>query len=662
MLPSYIIQDGSALNGCAYDCRPRYWISIPTIGCCGQWCNTYTTKCMYYEPYIICGRFSKNYAYDIQQNKNYSCGNGAVNMYGEYVNKINPFDGINIECCGYCFCNGTRIKYVQMGAGAIMTSTGCGYCAVCICYLSSGTNSLSNFYRTLGCGCTYRSIVLNDSSQSICCYYKLSDPCLPILSYVDNWSCNNNCVCTYLNFGIFKKDPLLSYICCEDTGSCIGKRDVVIALYGNGPIVIDCRSIYLCGNPNNTSSSCLDINIGVDVEGNKWYSYYGRRWGVYMNYQWCCCPSSSTLAYIIEGDFPSKNFNCVYNNCNTTITKIWRLPVCLSPYSCAACGNLGETVSGPSTYDICKIKNFYIVNRNWFQFIVCNSAVCICNGTHNPTPYILDTNNNKVYTVFHGNKCDNAYCNWCLGWDVAHFVSYTTRNTFLVANFVRACGSLIRVFEYSCDFTPISGCCFGINQCYYSPKFLYDCIEDSLLIFYHPQPYTNPSDFQREPYISKIPANTGMINNFICAQDCCFCNSNVAVQLTTNCTYKNNHPCMSVCLPTVCVHTLNPTIDILCGTSGCYCGYISVPCMSCCGNNNIGKYFFKLPIFVCTLEGPLTRGIHTPCYFYRENACYASGIGSCDYTNVYQYSNMHPYVQREGNSSWTPRYVCYFPI
>lgn len=649
MLPSYLMQDGSALNGCVYDCRPRYWMSCLTQhpSTCSYGIYWFSDSCCHYsEPYISCQScYRKSYVYTILSNSN---SRAAIGVFGDGINRFNSMNGMNIECCNYCFCGGTKIKYIRQGVTSVITTTGCGYRAhpinVCDTFSSMSvidisTISYRSFLNTVGCGDISKQTYGSYLSRTYCiqCIYRLCNSCRPIAVFT--LKCNCEGFSSYAVFGTSIKDPLFSYICCECCTTLPHWRGVAIKFYGGV-----CNYIitnYTCNPYSDTGA--MPINFGLNEQENVWFAYHGLNSCIYSQYQWGC--ANATFAYIMEGDMPSSDFNCIYNNCNTTIKKIWRLPRCIIPYytDTSAQAPAKSTSYSGANFNICKVNNFYIVNRYWLTLGCTDYAVCVYSNTLNPTPFILNTNTNQVYTVFHPNKSTVPFENFCLGWYTPHFVAYTTRNTFLVANHIPQCCGYIRVFEYTCNFTPISGCCYGMSHGSIgerSPKFLYDCIEDSLMVFSYRDNWCNTgADISTEPTIFKMPSCTGIINNMITSQDLCNCLCTITGDYT--CFIKNTHARMCACNPTICTYTLTPSTDILCGTSGCYCGYVSVQCMCCCGTCNIGKYFFNLPIEIVEQKLYFCRGCQTPCCFIR-----------CAYTSCYLNTENGIYNLNCGN------YIC----
>ena len=118
MLPSYIIQDSSSLNGCLYDCRPRYWISKPMHGSVGYPC-AFLYRCVSGtalgtpSPHIVCYPCFKK-SYRVYYTNGYYDIND-IDIYGNIIATNGNLTIRNVELCQYIY-DGKIVKYINPSA------------------------------------------------------------------------------------------------------------------------------------------------------------------------------------------------------------------------------------------------------------------------------------------------------------------------------------------------------------------------------------------------------------------------------------------------------------------------------------------------------------------------------------------------------------------
>lgn len=539
MLPAYLLQDGSLVRDWQVinDDRPKYWVSTNCF---------FTQSCDYlsgnisYSPRPICfPNYQKGYTFDNGRNSIHYIDQFGNSKYTEYMNAC------NVESCGYIF-NGQNVKYFHpcdlcgtQGSNWYGITTTCN-CTYKICRLVACNAFMQTYISSFGGG----TIPYNTGGY---CPYIITD-ISQHLKYV-SICCNNSCFNISIN--LYNSNIIEDLICCR---------------YNNL-----WKNIYYSFCSCNTAATFTKQVVDIIKHECKWISY--------LTDDRC----SATMGWIVEGELPTCICNIYYDSeCKTGLTKIWKVPksIYYSCYNCCSVCNIGD-LDGYIKYDsITKINNFYNINSSFCNAYYFN-VTWICGWRYyRNSSLLLNTTNNIIYGISPFTTPLVSPC-CSFGWRNPIYATLTVRNTVLV---LQTCADNVNVYEYSCNMCPIIGCCYGIcvyGNCFDSwstgVKYLYDCVDDTIMFFLYP---TCKFSNGKTPDILKLPSCTNRVNSKIipCYGTTC-CHYGI---YSGYCFIKNTAPEMCCCcMPCIISYTI-PSTEIISGTAGCYCGFISRNCLCVC--------------------------------------------------------------------------------
>lgn len=545
MLPSYIIQDKTSISNCIYTCNPRYWISNPqnvaifehcVSDFCGNCC--YCNSNLIQSPTIICySDYIKSYAF-----YNWNNRRTYIDLYGNNLSYGGCDIVKDVTQCNYLY-NGDIVKFLYAGGDKLTTSNGSSYYALTICK----TCGMQMFLDTIGCG-----------DKWICGFVTYHR------GYV---SCNYNYIhCAY---------HLIGSCCCQLFNI---KFNIGYNLYDSvitENIICKCwRTVdFYFGKIHYTSCCCY--NFLNKIPSFIFCKYSNKNiFNVFVSSGTPCggtIPNSMIGYYFVIGDIPQYDTTCIYNKNITLVNKIIGIPRCIT---CNA-----NYTPNSIRYDniINSFNNIYTINASFCCVpYAWNSAIGIDlngDGTNSAPSINIDLNNKKITTIYL-NRCFYNYCSECnCYFRIPIFSIPTKRETNLVIDYY---SGYLRFFEYTKTWMNIKSSCYALGiegygicngLCAISPKFLYDDIEDAIIIGMHPL-YACGFFAYSDPYIMKIPTCVNIMKNFICK------NNEVVYGV---CYYLDNNASLFTNPPIISTYDILDSY-ILCGTNGCCCGYITDTC------------------------------------------------------------------------------------
>lgn len=502
-------------------------------------------------------------------NRGYTFNSGSSPEYIDIHGGFKPtetFPGCNILSCGYLFC-GSTAKYISFVDGCLYLTleNGCLYWG-CL-YCNNGTSFY--YYCNFGAG----------NYTLYCCQF------IDISQHLKKVTIGKGTLCSILCLDYYTGNIISDTICCNYTN-------------------------YWC-NVSLTINSCApaDSVMGFNSKICKWYGFAS-----------CCSCTSQNIGVIIEGDMCLCACCDIFDNCClTSVTKIWQVPKSIL-YSNGIC-----SFDSFNFYNcIHNINDFYMINAT--HPTLYNTCCSPTTGdTYRHSSILLNKNTNTIYGITH--KCACTIQNLCYidTFRTPVYATLTTRNTVIV---IQTCSNLINFYEYTCNLTPITSCCFGISITFstncFGFTYKYDDVDDAILIGIFDTNYIKngcSSQLMKLPsctgcIVNKIKCNFGCTNSTCCSRILCY-----------YMFYNNNAPEVCGCSPCIITCSL-PCSNYISGTAGCYCGYISQCCI--CSFTTIRFSLSKS----CTLSAsrycffPIQGTVEGYCYMNNSKTSIGGYYGS----------------------------------
>lgn len=604
MLPAYLLQDGSVVRDWQVinDDRPKYWVSSG-YSPCYSYCNC---ACFYNNPYIVCFKQNHKKAYSFTPGIEYSCC-CYIDIYGNYKSGDGMCGACNISHCGYMIC-GRNVKYIAydyMSCNRITLITD-GGCVYWKCQAWNCPQFVNAYFNLIGLGDMY--------CQNYCKFY--IDVCCDLRLFNGCHHC-----AAVICIQMFPNTLFENIICNNSTQSW------------------KINNFYI------NSTCCpndLKYNTSIDKNSNTWsiLTPYLATCGKYM-------------LELFEMELPIL-YSCSYSCSCTGIKKIWKIPkdVFWSCHNTSLSNKCANTIccqlDRVASYDdVTKACGFYIINAR--HCAVCNYFCigCGCDSFslvyyYRQSSIILNTNTNVVYGITQ--PCGYKPLDQEKGY-VARtpiFTALTPRNTFFVISTFERCSYM---YEYTCNFIPICGKCYAFCNytVYHKPLFVYDCIEDAIIIFNYNMSNDNNNDLN----IIKLPTNTDCVNNnFVCClgTSCFNCNKYFnGVGMCPLIFTNKNDVNLPLNMPCIISYNLNNS-EIICDSQN---NYISMACLcalcsSCCST----RVCFCASTVYCQML----------CYYMVNTYCSSEGF------NILNASSGMPASICPLYGFQQPRRISYFPF